>query len=229
MRKPVCLLLFSFICVIGCNENKAGQKAGSPEQVVSPAGVWITLFDGTSFDAWDIAKPGGWIIQDSAMYLAGKGYVWTKEKFGDFILDLDFKVSAKCNSGIFFRTANIKDEVQTGFEMQVFDSFDKELPGKHDCGAVYDALAPRLNAVKPAGEWNHVTITCNSNYIRIVLNDSSIIDMNLDLWTTGNKNPDGTKNKFKTAYKDMARTGHIGFQDHGKPVWYKNLKIKRLS
>ena len=53
--------------------------------------------------------------------------------------------------------------------------------------------------------------------------------MHLDEWTEPNKNPDGTSNKFKTAYKDMPRSGHIGLQDHGDSVWYRNIRIKRLG
>jgi hypothetical protein len=62
----------------------------------------------------------------------------------------------------------------------------------------------------------------------VVLNGEQIIDMNLDLWKEAGKNPDGTKNKFKTAYKDMPREGHIGFQDHGQELWFRNLRIKKL-
>ena len=40
---------------------------------------------------------------------------------------------------------------------------------------------------------------------------------------------DGSKDKFRTAYKDMPRRGHVGFQDHGKPVWYRNVKVKPLD
>jgi hypothetical protein len=53
--------------------------------------------------------------------------------------------------------------------------------------------------------------------------------MNLDNWPDAHQNPDGTKNKFNLAYKDMARAGVFGFQDHGKPVWYRNIKVKRLD
>ena len=52
--------------------------------------------------------------------------------------------------------------------------------------------------------------------------------MDLDQWTEANKNPDGSKNKFGTAYKDMPRKGFIGLQDHGNAVWYRNIKIKEL-
>ena len=66
--------------------------------------------------------------------------------------------------------------------------------------------------VNAPGEWNKYTITCTGNKIYVVLNGEQIIDMNLDLWTEAGKNPDGTPNKFKTAYKDMPRKGHIGFR-----------------
>ncbi|MBL7223433.1 MAG: DUF1080 domain-containing protein [Candidatus Brocadiae bacterium] len=191
---------------------------------------WTVLFNGTDLDAWN-CKKGGWVIDDDkAMARQPKGgYAWSKERFGDFVLDLDFKVAEGCNSGIFIRTANLRNVVQTGIEVQVLDSFGKKQMGKHDCGAIYDCLAPSANAVKKPGEWNHITITCNDNLIQVVLNGQKIIDMDLDKWAEAKKNPDGSKNKFRTAYKDMAREGHIGFQDHGKPVWYRNVKIKPLA
>lgn len=83
--------------------------------------------------------------------------------------------------------------------------------------------------VKKAGQWNHYTITCKHNKIYVVLNGEQIIDMDLNLWTEAHKNPDGTPNKFNTAYKDMPRVGHIGLQYHGRPVWFRNIKIKILG
>ena len=112
--------------------------------------------------------------------------------------------------------------------MQVLDSHGRAQPGTHDCGAIYDCLAPAKNAMRPAGEWNTVRITCQGNLIDIVLNDTPIIDMDLDQWTEQGKNPDGSKNKFRRAVKDMPREGHIGFQDHGHPVWYRNIRIREL-
>jgi hypothetical protein len=152
--------------------------------------------------------------------------IWTKERFGNFILDLEFKTEG--NSGIFFRTDNPGDCVQTGIEMQVYKRVNN--PGRHSCGAIYDALAPSKEMTKD-GQFNHVTITALDNKITIVLNGEQIIDMDLNRWTESHKNPepDGTKNKYSTPLKDFKREGHIGFQDHGANVWYRNIRIKQLS
>lgn len=188
------------------------------------------LFDGKSLDAWTQKPQGGWTIDDEGnlAWQKGCGYIWTKEQFGNFVLELDFKVSPKANSGIFIRTAKTGDPVQTGIEVQILDSFGRA-PGKHSCCAIYDVLAPSKNAEKPVGEWNHAAITCNDNKIEVILNGEKVIDMDLDQWTEAGKNPDGSKNKFKTAYKDMPRKGHIGFQDHGNAVWYRNIRITKLQ
>jgi hypothetical protein len=174
-------------------------------------------------------NPGSWTMEKGILTRQGGGDIWTQEQYGDFILDLEFKVAEGTNSGIFFRTADIKDPVQTGIEMQIYDSHGREEPTKHHCGAIYDCLEPRVNAVKPAGQWNRVTIMAKGSKINIVMNGKQIIDMDLNDWTQAHENPDGTKNKFNTAYKDTARRGAFGFQDHGKPVWYRNIKVKRLD
>ncbi len=71
-------------------------------------------------------------------------------------------------------------------------------------------------------------MTCRGNRIQVVLNGEQVIDMDLDKWITARQNPNGTSNKFGTALKDFARVGHIGLQDHGRPVWYRNIRVKRL-
>jgi hypothetical protein len=62
----------------------------------------------------------------------------------------------------------------------------------------------------------------------VVLNGKQILEMDLDRWTEVRRNPDGTPNKYRRALKDYAREGHIGLQDHGRPVWYRRIRIKRL-
>jgi hypothetical protein len=189
---------------------------------------WRYLFNGKDLTGWQNESGGepspNWVVEDGAIARnPNAGMIWTKERFGDFILDLEFKTEG--NSGIFFRTDNPRDCVQTGIEMQVYTRVDN--PTKHSCGAIYDALAPSKEMTKD-GQFNHVTITATDNKIIIVLNGEQIIGMDLNRWTQPNTNPDGSKNKFSTALKDFKREGHIGFQDHGANVWYRNIRIKPL-
>ncbi|MFC1650088.1 DUF1080 domain-containing protein [Candidatus Latescibacterota bacterium] len=223
-------ILYSIIITAsGCGNNESKSNFSSqPLEIARTPGETIMLFDGTDFDNWQMAVPDGWKIDDGALLCAGNGDIWTKEHFGNFALECDFKMSSDCNSGIFIRTGNPNDPVQTGMEIQVIDSYGKANPDKHDCGAFYDLMAPLENAAKPSGEWNHITITCNNSLITVVLNNVHIIDANVEDWVTAHKNPDGTENKFNKPIKDFPRTGFIGFQDHGHSVWYRDVTITIL-
>jgi sugar phosphate isomerase/epimerase len=177
-----------------------------------------------------VMEAGAWAFDvDGVLAPAPKGHgdIWTKERYGNFILELDFKVPEKGNSGVFIRTGSIKNWINTAIEIQIHATTDGTKFGQ--CGAIYDCLPPSKNANKGPGEWNHYVITCLDNKIYVNLNGEDIIDMDLNLWTEAGKNPGGTTNKFKTAYKDMPRVGNLGFQYHGNPVWFKNLKIKSLD
>jgi len=186
------------------------------------------LFNGENFAGWQNASgkpPSGWIVQDGAMVCqARSGDIWTIRRFGDFVLELEFKTAG--NSGIFIRTDKPTDNVQTGIEIQVDNPSAK--PGKHSCGAIYDCLAPRKEASKP-GQWNHVVITAQNSRITVAMNGEPIIDMDLDQWSQPHKNPDGSQNKFRTPLKDFKREGHIGFQDHGAIVMYRHVKLTPLD
>lgn len=153
--------------------------------------------------------------------------VWTKDRYDDFILDLEFKCAADTNSGVFVRCDDVVQWLHTGMEIQILQKKSGKNP-RGDMGAVYDCQAPTKRPIKKAGQWNKFTIICNDNWIHVILNGERINDMNLDLWTEARKNPDGSPNKFNTAYKDMARKGHIGLQYHASPVWFRNVRIKPL-
>ena len=72
-----------------------------------------------------------------------------------------------------------------------------------------------------------MVISAKGPMIKVELNGQTVVDVNIDDWKTGNQNPDGSKNKFKTALKDLPRNNHLGIQYHGHPVWYRNLSVKR--
>ena len=227
MRLSACLfaaLAFAFAARAADNELSPAEKQQG----------YRLLFDGHDGTGWFVKGNKSLPttnIEGGALnpYKSGGGMVYTKEQFANFVLSCDFKVSPGCNSGIFFRVGDPRNEVQTGFEIQVFDSAGKAKPGKHDCGALYDVLAPSKNPMKPAGEWNHIEITADKAIVKVALNDESVVETDLDKYTDPGKNIDGSKNKFEKALKDFPREGHIGLQDHGKPVWYKNVKLRVLK
>jgi len=180
-------------------------------------------------DFSNCVEPGSWTKEGDMLVAKDHKTLWTKESYGDFILDLEFKVAMESNSGVFLRSSDIKN-VLKALEIQVHDSTDGSKYGM--VGAIYDAMPPAKPLAKPVGEWNRMTITCKDSLITVVLNGGVIINADLERWPEKGKNPDGTPNKFPVALKDYARKGPIGFQGlHGKamaPVWYRNVKIKPL-
>ena len=196
---------------------------------------WVLLFDGKSLDGWmlntreESKKP----VENEALNPHGcGGYMLIHEKeWGDFKLSVDFQISKGCNSGIFFRTSPLepresKDVGYNGMEIAIDDTTGD---GYHDTGAIYDLVKPRKNAMKPAGEWNRLVLTCDDNQIDIELNGESVTRMDLDQWPEKNRRSDGSDHKFDVVYKDHPRKGYLGFQDHGANCWYKNIKIKPLD
>jgi len=169
-----------------------------------------------------------WLLNDGMLYPSEtpRGMMWSKRAFSDFELTVEYKTSKDCNSGVFFRT-NPNNAVQGGFEIQVASA--NMYSGKHVVGSLYDAKEPSSITVKPDGEWNTMVLTCEGPNIKVVLNGVKIQDINIDDWDTPKQNPDGTKNKFKTALKDLPRKGHFGLQYHGHPVWYRKLSLKVLD
>ena len=169
-----------------------------------------------------------WILKDGMLYPSAtpRGMMWTKKSFSNFELTVEYKTSEKCNSGIFFRV-NPKNPVQEGFEIQV--ASPDLYKGKHAVGSLYDAKEPASPAAKVDGEWNTMVLTCKGPKIKVVLYGVEVQNLNINDWNTANKNPDGTKNKFKTALKDLPHSGRIGVQYHGQPVWYRKLSIKELN
>jgi Domain of Unknown Function (DUF1080) len=190
------------------------------------------IFDGNSGTGWILCdeKPLPKAnVQSDGLNPHGTGsyLVVHDTKVGDFVLDFDYKLSKGCNSGVFVRTRDLKNPVNTGIEVALDDTTGK---GFHDSGAFYDLVAPTENAQKPAGEWNHMTISAFGPKITIVINEKEVSTINLDEWNEPGKRPDGSNHKFDgVAIGKLPRYGYIGFQDHGSDCWFKNIKIKYLQ
>ena len=226
-------VLIVLLLVVTMARQAAGADNTLTEQ--EKAAGWQLLFDGTD--------PSGWVTSNGSPIepAADQGnlnprncrtyMIATKEKYENFILKLDFKLSKDCNSGVFFRVFSLEplpdvgDVGWNGLEIAVQDGANT---GYHDMGALYDLVRPTHNALKPLGEWNHLELTCDKNMIMIVLNGSLVTWMDTNQWTQPKQRPNGTGHKFDWIYQHFPRSGHIGLQDHGHDVWYKNIKIRKL-
>ncbi|MHC4178829.1 MAG: family 16 glycoside hydrolase [Planctomycetota bacterium] len=231
------LRMLGLIGMMGLASVAAAAQSGKKAATGGEQG-FVTLFNGKDLSGWKTAPTSRWVVEQGALTLKDRSdakehnleYLWTEKAYDNFILELEFKIPERANSGVFIRTSNLKDPVYTGIEVQVSNSYGrKHLSRGGTAGAIYDCLAPKKNAVKKPGEWNQMRVVCKDNKIAVVLNGEPVIDMDLDRWTEPNQNPDGSRNKFPVAIKDFARKGHIGLQDHGLPVWYRNIRIKELK
>jgi hypothetical protein len=228
--KPLCTSpLFVLVCLtLGVS---TAQAADNELTTAEKQEGYILLFNGKDLQGWHrpSADFGGWHVEDATLALSkGGGMLYTDAPYDNFVLKVDFKMSKGCNSGVFVRVGDPKDEVQTGLEIQVLDDQGRS-PNRNSCGSIYDLVAPSKNVTRPADEWNSFVITANKSLITVELNGEKVAQINVDEWDQPGKRPDGSKHKYKLAIKDFPRKGLIGLQDHGRPVYYKNIKLKPLQ
>jgi hypothetical protein len=178
--------------------------------------------------------PGAWAVDAEGVLAPARetnashrGDIWTKASYGDFVLNVEFRTrAAGANSGVFLRCSDTANWLHHSIEVQIFQGDTEPV---HAVGAIFDVAAPRRVLPLVPGEWNRYTIIARKNLITVILNGEEVNKIDLDEWTQAGLNPDGTKNKFATACKDMARNGRIGLQDHGgSRVEFRHLFIERL-
>ncbi|CAH9050490.1 hypothetical protein PSECIP111951_02080 [Pseudoalteromonas holothuriae] len=196
---------------------------------------WQLLFNGKDMSQWRNFKSTGlnsqWQIKNGAMTLTqgGGGDILTKKMYQNFELQLNWKIAKKGNSGIFVLADETGNAIYSHApEVQILDN--KEHPDNkidsHLAGSIYDLFAAPSSAHKPALSWNHVRIKMHNDHLEVWQNGVSTtsIVIGSSTWNTLVAN-----SKFAT-WQGFAqgKKGHIGLQDHGDKVWFKNIKIKEL-
>ena len=173
----------------------------------------VVLFDGTSLDAWGVQMADRaimWSVVDGAMTNQPKANnLVSKEKFKDFRLDAEYKVSPKGNSGIYIRGR---------YEMQVLDDVNRTDDREHGHMSIYSAKAPLVNASKPAGEWQTVQITVVGNCVSATLNGQKIHDNSKLTRITG-----GAQDTKET------EPGPIVIQGDHEVVWYRKVIVTPIT
>ena len=208
---------------------------------------WVLLFDGKSTDHWrgyqkETFPEKGWIVENGTLKVlssgrgeaGGGGDIITKNKYKNFELSLDWKVSEGGNSGIFYLAQEKPGQPiwKSAPEMQILDNEkhpDAKLgkDGNRAAGSLYDLIPGNMDVVKPAGEWNQVKLLVYNGTVVHWVNGEQVLEYHL--WTDDWNNM-VLNSKFKD-YNDFLNTaeeGYIGLQDHGDDVWFRNIKIKVL-
>jgi hypothetical protein len=192
---------------------------------------------GWSARAWDDVKKDGpkdavWKVWDGVLHGSEPRGTWlvSDKIYGDFVLDFEWKLGERGNSGCGIRFPDQGDPAFDGLEVQMCDARYNNPPDGPDklTGSLYKALAPTKQVYKPT-EWNHYVITCQGSKIKVVLNDEVIQDVDLNDYNKPVERHDGT---LAPPLKDRPHKGHIGFQElsrGGGHVEIRNAKLKVLD
>lgn len=204
MRLPFAALAAALLVTAGCCTHRSTSHL---------------LFNGRNLDGWVVMHGGEWTVANGV--LTGRnGVDWstnpeksgswlrTEKEYGDFVLELEYAINAKGNSGVFIRSALEKNPAFTGNEMQILDDSEMKEPKKWSTGALYDVVAANRVMSRPAGQWNTVRIEARGPRVKIWLNGTEII------------NHDGAR----------SLKGYLGLQNHDDKavVQFRNIRITEL-
>ena len=220
--------------VVGGGEARREAPVNELTAAEEAAG-WKLLFDGT-LDAWRGYRredaPGGWSAAGGSLAFTpgvDGGTLITRERFADFELALEWKVAEGGNSGVFYRATEAeRAPYWTGPELQVLDNTghpDGRTP-ETAAGANYALHAPVADVTRPVGEWNRVRIVVRGARVEHWMNGVRIVEY--ELWTDEWRATVAATKFSEWPGYGMAETGHIGLQDHGDPVWYRNIRIREF-
>jgi putative heme-binding domain-containing protein len=141
-------------------------------------------------------------------------YLWLKNEYKDFQCEFEYKHEKDGNSGFYFNVTDRQQAVGKVIEVQIRDSAGEQELGAHSItGGILPGVTPKVNATKPAGQWNKMSVTSVGGDVTVRLNGVLV-------------------NRVKLSHprlKTKSKQGFIGFQDHGLPFWLRNVRIRGLE
>jgi hypothetical protein len=177
------------------------------------------LFDGSDLDGWK--HSGNCKIEDGVITRSGRGgsLVYDAAPLpDDFELRFEWKVAEGSNSGVYYRP--------TQYEYQILDN-DKHRDGKNprtSAASLYFCMAPSKDVTREPGQWNQGRIVCKGSVIQHWLNGVKVVDFDY-------KDPKWAFNVELLRQRGGnldARGGKLSLQDHGDPVWYRQIRLREI-
>ena len=218
-------MLASVLLTVGC------RHSGS-----SPA--FVPLFpqegvpEGWVVRAWnDVRNPAEgnpvWTVENGVLTGGEPRGSWllSEKEYGDFVLEFEFKLGERGNSGCALRAPLYGDPAFDGIELQMADfRYNPEAKDSELTGGLYRAVAPMKQVYRPT-EWNSYRIECRGSRVKVELNGQPILDVNLDEQTAAVKRHDGTD---APPLRDRPRRGHIGFQELSRDRSHAAIRYARI-
>lgn len=248
MRRMFSFLMASaFVFSVSCKSVQMSGKTAGQNQLTKKEKEegWVLLFDGETSEGWKGNNkahfPSKWKIVDGTIHFPGKseskdgGDIVTTKEFSNFRFKLEWKISPRGNSGIFYLGKETEGWpiYKTAPEMQVLDNekhpdAKKGKNGNRQAGSLYDLIPASPQNARPVGEWNEVEIEVNNGSVKHIQNGKTVVEY--QLWTDDWKAlvKDSKFPGLNPDWVNIPKKGVIGLQDHGDDVWYRNIKILEL-
>ena len=210
---------------------------GNPTTCSAPSDA-IVLFDGSDLSMWEARSggPAGWEVHDGIVTVVkSAGDIVTKEAFGSYQMHVEwcippmdekYKGQDRGNSGVYLQTGH--------YELQIMDSYRNETYVNGQCGSVYKQTAPKVNAMRPPGEWNSFDIV----YTAPVFNENGTFARppRVTVFHNGVLIQNNTEIQGNTLYKGYPQVSPhgdcpVGLQAHGDrspAISFRNIWIRRL-
>ena len=183
-------------------------------------------------------EPGVWKTAEwgNAVVTAEKdSALWLKGDYGNFVLDLEYKLDPAANSGVIIYASDVKNWIPNSIEVQLLDDYSdkwKNDPPRLKNGSLYGHVGPATSSVKRAGQWNRMTIWAQDKHVKVVVNGKVTVDEDISRYTSAKTNPDGTPIQpwLSRPLAELPTHGAIGFQGKhgGARPYFRNVRIKRL-
>ena len=202
---------------------------------VEAADQWRRLFDGKSLDAWrgykDTPVPSGWTVADGALVKdTPVADIVSKDEFGDFELELEWRIGEAGNSGVFYRGTEEYEHIYwSAPEYQLLDDAKAaDNKTRLTCaGAAYALYPSPAGHLKPIGQWNATRIIARGPHVEHWLNGVKLVEY--ELWS-----PDWEAKVKESKFKDWpnfgrAKRGHFALQgDHEGSLGFRNIRIREI-
>jgi sugar phosphate isomerase/epimerase len=240
--------------IIGISALCFVQESKSKDNTLTPQETgegWKLLWDGKTTEGWRGAKIAtfpatGWSFDKGVLRVqkndgsesTNGGDIITTQKYKNFILKVDFKITKGANSGIKYFVdpeLNKGEGSAIGCEFQLLDDNNHPdakygVKGNRTLGALYDLIPPDRSGKGYSFDenaFNTATIIVEGNRVQHYLNGVKIVD-----YLRNNQEFNALVAYSKYAnwpdFGNLAE-GHILLQDHGDEVSFKNIKIKELK